>query len=93
MQLIWKYLGPSKIKINKKSYKNIIIYYIGYVTIKNLRYININRVNLLYITIVKANGYIEQSNGNEYLKLVPTDESKDILKKVWKNMDQNKRSY
>ena len=35
-----KNLDPKKIKIDEKSYKNILIYYIGYVTIKDLRYIN-----------------------------------------------------
>ena len=40
----------------------------------------INSVNPLYFTIDKINGYIEESNGNKYLTLVPTDEGKDILK-------------
>ena len=31
----------------KKSYKNILTYHIGYVTVKNLSYVNINNVNLL----------------------------------------------
>ena len=36
-------------KINKKSYKNIGIYNIGYITIKKIDdYKNINSVNLLY---------------------------------------------
>ena len=81
-----KNLDPYKIKIDKKSYKNILIYYIGYVKVKNLRYIKINSVNPLYLIIYKINGYIEKSNGNKYLKLVLTDEGKDILKKyekVW----------
>ena len=30
-----KHLDPNKIKIDEKSYKNILIYYIGYVTIKD----------------------------------------------------------
>ena len=29
-----KDFDPNNIKINEKSYKNILIYYIGYVTIK-----------------------------------------------------------
>ena len=29
-----KNFDPNNIKIDKKSYKNILIYYIGYVTIK-----------------------------------------------------------
>ena len=36
---------PNNTKINKKSYKNILFYYIAYVTIKNLEYVKINSVN------------------------------------------------
>ena len=32
-----KSLNPNKIKIDEKSYKNILIYYIGYVTSNSLR--------------------------------------------------------
>ena len=38
---------PSNIKIDEKSYKNILIYYIGYVTTKE--YVKIYSVNLLYL--------------------------------------------
>ena len=39
---------PSLIEIVKKSYKNIGIYYIGYITIKSISdYENINSVNPL----------------------------------------------
>ena len=48
--------------------------------IKSLRYAKINIVKSLYLLIDKINGYIEESNENKYLTLVPTDESKDILK-------------
>ena len=51
-------------------------------TIKNLSYIKINGVNPLYFIIDKINGYIEESNGNKYLMLVPIDESKDTLKNM-----------
>ena len=33
-----KYFDSNKIKIYEKSYKNILISYIGYVTIKDLKY-------------------------------------------------------
>ena len=35
----------------------------------------------MYLIINKINGYIEESNGNKYLTLVPSEESKDTLKK------------
>ena len=37
--------------------------------------------------IGKANGYIEDSNGNKYLTLVSTDKNKEILAKYTKLWD------
>ena len=31
-----KYLDPNKIKIDKMSFKNILIYHIGYIMVKDL---------------------------------------------------------
>ena len=44
-----KYINPDKIKIAEKSYKNILTYYIGYVTIIDSKYVKINNVNSLYL--------------------------------------------
>ena len=45
------------LKIEKKSYKNIDIYYIGYITIKKIDdYESIYSVNSLYFRIDKKNG-------------------------------------
>ena len=38
-------LDPNNIKIDEKFYKNILAYYIGYGTIKDLKYIKVNSVN------------------------------------------------
>ena len=76
-----KNLDSNKIKIDEKSYTNILIYYNGHVTVKNLSHIKISIVNPLYIIIDKINRYIEESNGNRYLTVVLTDECKDILEK------------
>ena len=65
---------PNNIKIDEKSYKNILIYYIGYVTIQ--KYVKIYSVNPLYLVFRYVNGYFEEINGNKYLTLVPTNESK-----------------
>ena len=73
-----KYLDPNKIKIDEGLYKNVLIYHIGQVTIKDLK---INSVNPLYVIIIEINGLIEESNGNKYLRLVPTNGSKDTQKK------------
>ena len=51
------------LKIDQKSYKNINIYCIEYITIKDNDYVNIYSINLLYFIIDKADGYIEESNG------------------------------
>lgn len=43
-------------------------------------------VSPIYLITIIINGYIEEINGSKYLTLVPTNESKDILKtyeKVW----------
>ena len=66
---------PNDITMDKKSYKNILIYYIGYVTIKE--YIKLFSVNPLYLIFRYVNEYFEEINGNKYLKLVRTNESKD----------------
>ena len=64
-----------------KSYTKII-YYIGYITIKNLSYVKITSVNASYFIIDKADGYIEESNENKYLMLLSTDKNKDTFKKI-----------
>ena len=40
---------PNNIKIDEKSYKNILTYYIGYVTVKDSKYVKIKSVNPLYL--------------------------------------------
>ena len=51
----------SLLKIDKKSYKNIGIYTIGYIKIKKIGDCkNIYSVNPLYLGITHANGYIEE---------------------------------
>ena len=44
-----KDLDSNLLKIDKKSYKNIDIYYNGYITMKDSDYVKINIVNLLYL--------------------------------------------
>ena len=80
-----KNLDPNKIKIDEKSYKNILICRIGYLTVKNLRYIKVNNVNPLFLIIIKINVYIEESNGKKYLTLVPTDKNK-YIRKIYKKL-------
>ena len=70
------------LKIDKKSYKDIGIYNIGYVTKKKIDdCMNINSVNPLYLNITHSNGYIEEKGANKYLVFDSTDENKELLKK------------
>ena len=82
-----KNFEPNLLKIDRKSYKNIGIYNIGYITIKKIDdYENIYSVNPLYLTIAHASGYIEEKGVNKYLVFDSTDENKELLKKyndVW----------
>ena len=81
-----KNFNPDNIKIDEKPYKSILIYSIGYVMIKDSKYIKVNSVNPLYLIFTKVNGYFEEINGNKYLRLVPTNGSKKKKKLKIKNM-------
>ena len=77
--------------MDEKSYINIFIYYIGYVTIKDSKYVKINSVNPLYLIFSKVNGYFEEINKNNYLKLVRNSDSKEKIKKyeeLWSKINQ-----
>ena len=77
-----KKFDPNLLKIDKKSYQDIGIYKIGYITIKKIDdYENIYTVNPLYLTIAHASGYIEEKCVNKYLVFNSTDENKELLKK------------
>ena len=48
------------LKIDKKSCKNIDIYYIEHITMEDLDYVKINNANLLYMIIGEVDEYIEE---------------------------------
>ena len=77
-----KNLDPNDIKIDEKSNKNILIFYVGYVTR--------NSIKPLYLMINTVNGYIDEHNANKYLTLVQTDKSIDTNKygKLWKEIKE-----
>ena len=66
------------LKLDKKSYKNIDIYYIGFITKKD-KY-KINGVNPLYLLVHRIDGFIEKK-GNKYFNIAFTDSNNDVLKK------------
>ena len=79
-----KDIDPNNIKTDGKSYKNIFICNIGYVT--NKKDLEIYSTKPLYLIFGKVNGYFEEINGNKYLTLVTTNESQEKIKKykeIW----------
>ena len=76
-----KFFNPNNIKIDEKSCNNILIYYIGFVTIKDLKYVKINGVNSLYFIFSKVNKHFEETNKSKYLPPVPNNERKEKIKK------------
>ena len=61
-----KDFDPNLLEIDKKSYKNIDIYYIGYMTVKDFYYAKVDSVNPFYLIISEADGYIKERNGSKY---------------------------
>ena len=55
------------LKVDKKSNKNIDIYCIGYIPMKDFDYVRINSVTLLQLIIGNEDGHIEEKNGNKCL--------------------------
>ena len=83
-----KNFDSNLLKIDKKHYKEINIYFIGYITIKKIDDCeNIYSVNSLYLLVNHASGYIKEKNENKYLILDGSvNENKALLKKyadVW----------
>ena len=73
---------PNLLKIEKKLYKNMDIYYIGYMAIKKIDdYENIHSVNPLYLMIGEVDGHIEEKNESKYLVFDSTDENREVLEK------------
>ena len=89
-QINLKDFDARLLKIDKKDYNEIDIYYIGYVTIKKIGdYNNINSVNPLYLMINEMIGHFEEKNENKYLVLDNVDENKEVSKKyeeVWEGI-------
>ena len=76
------------LKIDKKHYKCIDIYHIGYITIKKIDDCeNIYSVNHLFLFANHASGYIEEKNGIKYQIFDDSvNENNALLKKytdVW----------
>ena len=78
-QINLKDFDARLLKVDKKDYKEIDIYYIGYVTVKKIANCNnINSVNPLYLMIDKMIGHFEEKSGNKYLVLDDVNENKEV---------------
>ena len=76
-----KNFDSNLLKIDKKSYKDIDFYYIGYNTNKDFDYVKINSVNPLYLIIDKVDRYIKESDKIKYLIFPSTVKNKEVLRK------------
>ena len=78
-----KNFQSNLLKIDKKPYKDLDIYYIGYVTIKKFDkfsdHENIHSINSLYLIFQFATGYFNKENSEKYLILDSTDKYKEIF--------------
>ena len=69
-QINLKDFDARLLKVDKKNYKEIDVYYIGYVTFKEIANCNnINSVNPLYLMINEMIGHFEEKNEIKYLVL------------------------
>ena len=80
-EFIVENFNPNNIKIDEKSYKNILVWYIGYLTIKEYIY----SVNPLYLIFRNVNGYFEEIKKSKYLSLVLDNKAKEKIKDMKKN--------
>ena len=61
----------------------MIIYYIGYITIKKFNDCeNIHTVNPLYLIIHSATGYFKEKNGEKYLIISMTEKYKEVFSEI-----------
>ena len=77
-----KTFDSKNLKLDKKTYKDLDIYNIGYVTIKKIGdCYDVHSVNPLYLPIDNASEYIKEDWTHKYLIFDSTDENKELLKR------------
>ena len=75
-----KTFDSNNLKLDKKTYKDLYIYNIGYVTIKKIGdCYDVNSVNSLYLRIDNASEYIKEDWTHKYLIFDSTDKNKELL--------------
>ena len=85
IELISIILIGKLLKVDKKNYNEIDIYYIGYVTGKKFANCNnINSVNPLHLMIDEMIGHFEEKNESNYLVPDDVDENKEASRNIKK---------
>ena len=77
-----KNFDPKLLKRDTKSYKNINIYYIGYITRTDEH--KIDSLNPLYLLVHRISGFVEEKRGNKYLNIAFKDSNNEVLKSMQK---------
>ena len=69
--------------IDKKPHKDFDIYYLGYITIKEIGDCNnIRSVNPLYLIFNSATGYFKEENEKKYLILDSTEKYEEVFSDI-----------
>ena len=75
------------LRIDNKQYKEINIYYIGYITLKKIGDSeNINSINPLYLMIHSATRYFKEKYGEKYLVLDSTEKYDKVFSGIKKEI-------
>ena len=77
-----KNFDQNMLKLDKKSFKNIGVYYTEYIAKKD-EY-KINSINSLYLLVHRIEGSIEEKEGSKYLNIASKDSNSKILKNMKK---------
>ena len=76
------------LRIDKKQYKDIDIYYFGYITVKKIGDCeNISSVNPLCLMIRSAAGYFKEKYGDKYLILDSTEKYDEVFSGIKKEIE------
>ena len=87
--MIQKNFHSNLLKIDKKPYKDIDIYYIGYITIKKIGDCeNIHSVDPLYLIICSATGYFKEKNSKKYLIIDSTEKYDEVFSGIKKEIER-----
>ena len=78
------------LRIDGKQYKDINIYYIGYITFNKIGDCEkISSINPLYLIIYSATGYFKEKYGEKYLILDSTEKYDEVFSGIKKEIETN----